>query len=473
MSAICELRADYPVYASPIEGVVYIPGENLYRHCKERDPNVKPLIIYPPLGNIWIPVDYILHSLGLATVSDLKILAGDTNAAVVPPRITEKTKSLGVRDSPEMVCFPLKATIGYLEESLIEFERLREIPGFHYYPLIFGHESTGTCRERVYNRIQEARLQDFTQKSFGHADFDFYAVRDSIRGIYEFVGFLLKQTGNWKEGNVSYNLKRGHEMISLINEGMACFKMAEEFERDVRYSQSLVASDEYSKQSPAFYEDSRILQQARIVLASSDPLPQKKAKIAKFRDTLRRLTKSNMKRNQPRGVIATTGEIFHNEEMETVSADIGIELVSRGYFFEKHSGIGRYIDKFDFSLRNLAGLIINYMVRYCNPFYEDERRQLAARGGLTHDVGGHSLDIVALVQQVKEQQRKGIRIDGIIELLPFGCLPEVVIASVMDLSGVKYLRLMFDELSGKAGVITRLEAYLDMIARLQIRSQRA
>jgi predicted nucleotide-binding protein (sugar kinase/HSP70/actin superfamily) len=83
---------------------------------------------------------------------------------------------------------------------------------------------------------------------------------------------------------------------------------------------------------------------------------------------------------------------------------------------------------------------------------------------LGHDVGGFALpsmkEAVAFV-------REGI--DGLIHLAPFNCTPEIVAVSVLPRLARDYdvplLALSFDEHSGKAGLVTRLEAFVDLLER--------
>lgn len=472
METLCVPReqAGYAVYAASLEGVGYVKGKNFYRHHQDRDPTKRPLVIHPPLGNLWVGTNVLVHRVGLSTENDIDRLIGKSAEATIPAGISEVTKSAGVLDAPEMVCFPLKASLGYLKEALMRFEELRATDSNHY-PLIIGHESTGTCKERTYSRVQEVKLQDFSKRAFGRVDFDFYSIKDSTEGIYEFVTFLLKQTDRWKEGDTAYNMAKGWEVVGFINEGTACFKMAERFERAARHSQSLVALDQCLTQAPVFYQADDILKRAKLMLASDLSIQQKKTAIKGYEDELWKAVNKNTQRDKPKGVIVLTGEIFHTEEMEAVSANLGKELVSRGYYFEKHSGIDHYLGKVDFSLNHLFRLGFKRFLQGLNPFYKDERLKLATRGGLSRDVGGHSLDIVALIEKVKEQQNRGRRkYDGIIEIMPFNCAPEVVASNVVNLRGVIYQQFAFDEQSAKAGVVTRLEGYLDRIANNKRRS---
>jgi predicted nucleotide-binding protein (sugar kinase/HSP70/actin superfamily) len=59
--------------------------------------------------------------------------------------------------------------------------------------------------------------------------------------------------------------------------------------------------------------------------------------------------------------------------------------------------------------------------------------------------------------------------DGLIQLAPFTCIPEIVAKSILPAVGEKYgigiLSITIDEQTGKAGLQTRLEAFVDLLAR--------
>lgn len=59
--------------------------------------------------------------------------------------------------------------------------------------------------------------------------------------------------------------------------------------------------------------------------------------------------------------------------------------------------------------------------------------------------------------------------DGILHILPFPCMPESTVASILDDIGRDYhiplMRLIFDTHTGEAGVDTRIEAFVDILKR--------
>lgn len=77
-------------------------------------------------------------------------------------------------------------------------------------------------------------------------------------------------------------------------------------------------------------------------------------------------------------------------------------------------------------------------------------------------VGGHGRETVAYSVKMA---REGI--GGIIQIGPLTCMPEIVAQSVLKQvqhnEGVPIMTLYFDEHTGDAGLVTRLEAFADMI----------
>ena len=60
-------------------------------------------------------------------------------------------------------------------------------------------------------------------------------------------------------------------------------------------------------------------------------------------------------------------------------------------------------------------------------------------------------------------------IDGVIHMMPFSCMPEIVsqniLSKVSKEENIPVLSLVFDEQTGKAGYMTRIEAFIDLIKR--------
>jgi predicted nucleotide-binding protein (sugar kinase/HSP70/actin superfamily) len=81
---------------------------------------------------------------------------------------------------------------------------------------------------------------------------------------------------------------------------------------------------------------------------------------------------------------------------------------------------------------------------------------------LQSTVGGHGRDAI---YEMLEYLKKDF--DGIIHLLPLGCMPEVMVRPILEKihlqSSIPFLSLSLDEQVAEAGVDTRLEAFVDVV----------
>lgn len=79
-------------------------------------------------------------------------------------------------------------------------------------------------------------------------------------------------------------------------------------------------------------------------------------------------------------------------------------------------------------------------------------------------IGGHGVNSIG--ETVLYAQHG---FDGVVQLAPFACIPEIVakgiLPSVSRDYGIPVLTLFIDEQTGKAGVQTRLEAFVDLLER--------
>jgi predicted nucleotide-binding protein (sugar kinase/HSP70/actin superfamily) len=77
-------------------------------------------------------------------------------------------------------------------------------------------------------------------------------------------------------------------------------------------------------------------------------------------------------------------------------------------------------------------------------------------------VGGHGRETVAAAVDFARQGY-----DGVVQVAPFTCMPEIVAHSVLPAVtrdyGIPALSFYLDEQSGVAGIVTRLEAFIDLL----------
>lgn len=92
---------------------------------------------------------------------------------------------------------------------------------------------------------------------------------------------------------------------------------------------------------------------------------------------------------------------------------------------------------------------------------EKDRIHKAALPYLKRDIGGEGWESVGeKVLHAKEY-------DGIVHLAPFTCMPEIIAQNIMPSTkeNIPVLTILCDEQITKTGMLTRLEAFVDLLER--------
>ncbi len=100
-----------------------------------------------------------------------------------------------------------------------------------------------------------------------------------------------------------------------------------------------------------------------------------------------------------------------------------------------------------------------------------ERAVKYASNYMKRAIGGECIETVG---DTVYASRNGI--DGIIHLMPFSCMPEIVAQNILPKvsreENIPVLELVLDEQTGKAGNLTRIEAFIDLVKRRKIKKER-
>jgi predicted nucleotide-binding protein (sugar kinase/HSP70/actin superfamily) len=101
------------------------------------------------------------------------------------------------------------------------------------------------------------------------------------------------------------------------------------------------------------------------------------------------------------------------------------------------------------------GLFLNYL-----GVNEWKKVHEAAMPYLKRDVGGDGWESVG---EKVVYGREGY--DGVVHLAPFTCMPEIVAQNIMPSTNedIPVLTVLYDEQMAKPGMITRLEAFVDLL----------
>jgi predicted nucleotide-binding protein (sugar kinase/HSP70/actin superfamily) len=150
------------------------------------------------------------------------------------------------------------------------------------------------------------------------------------------------------------------------------------------------------------------------------------------------------------GEFYTVVDPHTNFHVERVLGDLGVEV---------HRGVW-------------IGQWLNDRLRF-RPFRFNDRKRAKrnARKYLAFSPGG---ECVVTLSRVIDYHRAGV--DGVVHILPFTCMPELVAASILPAvcrdHPIPVLQLVIDEHTAGTGVRTRLEAFVDTLrARREVRGR--
>ncbi len=329
----------------------------------------------------------------------------------VPPYTSKKTLSMGTKNSPEAICLPYKLILGNFMEAIEG--------GADYVAMI---TSPGICRLGEYGKSIKNVLADLGYD----ANFIELNLYNGFKGMWD---FLVNLTGN----------RNPITIIRAINIAV----------------RKVFAIDEVEN----FYSYYRARE---IKTGDSEKAYKKALKLIDNADTTRDLKKalkeglreiSNVKIDPERDVLHVdlTGEIFlvldsfSNQNIEKELGKMGVQtrrsLTVSGFL--KDAIIPKMCKKGETHLERAFRLAKPYLMR---------------------DIGGDALECVSDVMYAKERGS-----DGLIHVSPFTCMPEIMSQNIFPKMredvNIPILSLIMDEQTGKAGYLTRLEAFVDLMRR--------
>lgn len=326
---------------------------------------------------------------------------------VVPPPCSQRTLELGVRLAPESACLPLKVSLGNFLEA--------EERGAEAVVMAGG---SGPCRFGYYAQVERQMLEAAGSR------LSFVVLEPPHGRLPELVAELRR----WLPG---FTVWRFWQAFRQAWPKVVAIDRVEQAVQKVRAREAVTgAADGVFAR---FLEECRRAESPRGVRAA----------VRRALEELEAVPKSSRRplRVGVVGEIYTVLEPFVNLDTERRLGRLGVEVVRRLF-------LGDWIREHLFRLR-----------------VEGERKRLRrlAHPHLNHFVGGHGLESVG---HTVEFALNGL--DGVIQIAPLTCMPEIVAESVLpevtEVYGVPVLTLFVDEHTGEAGLQTRLEAFVDLMA---------
>jgi len=327
---------------------------------------------------------------------------------VIPPFNSRKTLEIGTRYAPESACLPLKYNLGNFIQA---YEAGADTV------LMAG--GCGPCRFGYYGEVEREILKD------AGYPMDFITLELPNGDVRELIRRIRKLTGNTGLLKIIRAVKHTVEIAIRVDElERLCFKT-----RPLETEKGSV--DRLYK---AF--------QAEVLKTGSAAEIEKLIK--KTREKLLSINVSDSVHPLRVGIV---GEIY-----STIDYHTGLYIESRlgnmGVEVDRHLTISMWVT--EHVLKNILRLPKD--LRFAN----------AAKPYLGAMIGGHARETVGNAVLYAE---KGY--DGIIQIYPLTCMPEIVAQSILPLvgkeRGIPILTLIVDEMTGEAGYMTRIEAFIDLL----------
>ncbi len=327
---------------------------------------------------------------------------------VIPPLNNQRTLSLGVKHSPEGLCVPFKLTLGNLiEAAQLGADTLLMPAGYNI------------CRLGYYAKTQEQILHDL-----GYSDVEIVKV-----GISEHKLFGLLKTIKRLSNNASWP-----KIISAFRFGLNKLNALDRIERVAQKVRAVEMVKGTANQ---------LFTKAINAIDKADNYAALKKVQADYIDQLSQIAKDPEAQPLVVGVIGefyVVLEPFSNFDVEIELGKLGVE-VRRTMFASEWT-------KFSFFL---------------NPLGIDEKSRIhkAALPYLKRDIGGDGWESIG------EKVLHANGYDGLVHLAPFTCMPEIVAQNIMPKTkeNIPVLTILCDEQMTKTGILTRLEAFADLLQR--------
>jgi predicted nucleotide-binding protein (sugar kinase/HSP70/actin superfamily) len=340
------------------------------------------------------------------------LLEGLGLEVVVPPPCTKRTLTLGTQHSPEFACLPLKLNLGnYIEAA----ERGAEV--------IVMAGGVGPCRFGYYAQVQREILRDLGY----HLEMVVLEPPDvHFSELVEKIKYLCRT--DWRRAIGGARLAWWKtRAVDEVEKRVQWVRAREKVPgtADRIYDKARAAID----RAESKYAIKRAAQEALAELDAVERDEVREAEVVKIALV---------------GEIYTLLEPFMNMDIEKKLGRMGAEVRRNLYLSE-------WINDHLF-----AGLM-----RIDSPAKKTKK---LARQYLGYFVGGHGRESVGSVVYFA---REGF--DGLIQLAPFTCMPEIVAEAILPKAsqdyGLPVMTIFLDEQTGEAGLVTRLEAFVDMVRR--------
>jgi len=330
----------------------------------------------------------------------------------LPPSNNKDTLTLGTRNSAESVCLPYKMNLGNYIHALEAGANV-----------LLMFQAPGTCRLGNYASMAESKL-----KELGY-DFEM-VVFDMYKGkLVEVSKKFAIATGNANIARTLYGIRLGFVKFDALDV----------IERKLFYIR------------PREYEQGRaerVYKAGRSAIDIATTVSEVKRAVA---HTLDKFDAIPMDTISDKLKVYLTGEFFvlldpfTNMNIEKELGKLGVEVERQIMLSDWTNGalLPKWLQKTESHRARSSRVAGSYMTRA---------------------IGGECLESIGDAVYAARAD-----IDGVIHLGPFNCNPEIVsqciLPNISKNENIPILSFMMDEQTGKTGIVTRLEAFVDLIYR--------
>lgn len=331
---------------------------------------------------------------------------------LIPPANNKETLTIGTRHSAETVCLPYKLNLGNYIQALEAGANV-----------LIMFQAPGTCRLGNYASMAEAKL-----KELGY-DFEM-VVFDMYKGkLIEISRKFAQATGSRSFRKAIYGIRLGFEKFNALDA----------IERKLFYTRPREI-----RQGSA----ERIYNTGKTLIDQAENIPKIREAV---KSTLDSFNSVQTDENKDVLKVYLTGEFFvlldsfTNMEIEKELGLLGIEVERQVMLSDWTNNI--------------------LLPKWLNKKESHRERSVRVSGKyITREIGGDCIESIG--DTIYASQKN---IDGVVHMGPFNCNPEVVsqciLPHVSKNENIPVISLIMDEQTGKAGVVTRLEAFADLIHR--------
>jgi len=332
------------------------------------------------------------------------------NEVIMPPTPTQRTIDLGVKYSPEFACFPLKVILGSYIEAI---EKGAEV--------ILTSGGSGPCRAGYYGELHDKILSSMWYKV------DIIVLDALFPHWIDFLSKAKRLTGKTSLRNIIKTLRVVYKQAYALDRAERRIQKIRAYEIDD--GDCLKAWDEIIKAFDKVYSVKDVENAEKRINEMLDGIPVIKVK------------------EEEKIRVGIVGEIYVvmetsiNMEIEKLLGRLGVET-------ERSQYLSDWIEY------NIVPSI-----------FRDKKIENVIKKGKKYieiEIGGHARETVGFIKDFKDRN-----FDGIIHLMPFGCLPELVTQSIIPgmvkSLDMPILTIAIDEQTGRANNLTRIEAFVDLV----------